>query len=98
MLTQSMHDPDLSNHPTLLELTSPNRSPWDQEGTEHAKENAEWVARLARRIIQVRPEIEAGPARDLAQELSLDDALRARTPERVAEDMTADTRTLGLFD
>jgi hypothetical protein len=48
-----MHDPDLSHHPTPFELTSLNH-PAGIRRPEYVKENAEWVARLARRIVQVR--------------------------------------------
>lgn len=93
-----MRDLELDGHSVSFDRTNPTPSRWDQDGAEYVKDNAEWVARLARRIVELRSEVELVQARDLAQELSLDDALRARSPEIVADEMTADSRTLGLFD
>jgi len=49
-----------------------------------------WVRRCAVRMTELRPEIDLDHAHDLAQELSLDDLIRARLPEHVAEDMVRD--------
>jgi hypothetical protein len=47
----------------------------------------DWVARCSKRLVGLNPALSAGQALDLARDLSLDDTLRARTPELVAEDL-----------
>jgi hypothetical protein len=66
--------------------TRPLRSRWDQEGAEFVPSNNEWCARCCARLLTLKPELRAEAAMDLAQEWSLQDALRALSPELVAED------------
>jgi hypothetical protein len=66
-------------------LTQPSR--WDQDGAEYVRSNIDWVARCSRRLVGLNPGLSAEGALDLARDLSLDDTLRARTPEGVAEDL-----------
>ena len=49
-----------------------------------------WIWRCAMRMVELRREIDLDHAYDVAQELSLDDLLRVRLPEHVAEDMVRD--------
>lgn len=70
--------------------TMPTISRWAREGTEYVRANAVWCIRCASRMIEVRRELHFEQAHDVAQALSLDDALRARTPELVAEDLVRD--------
>jgi hypothetical protein len=81
------NDPE---NPSPFEQTSVNPSRWDREGTEYVKQNAEWVGRCARRMTELRSELGLSAAQDLAQELSLDDNLRALAPEGVAERLVID--------
>ena len=66
-------------------LTQPSR--WDQDGSEYVRSNIDWVARCSRRLVGLNPGLSAEQALDLARDLSLDDTLRARAPELVAEDL-----------
>ncbi|MEO8078963.1 MAG: hypothetical protein ABI641_00440 [Caldimonas sp.] len=66
-------------------LTQPSR--WDQDSAEYVRSNMDWCARCSRRMVGLNPGLGALQALDLANELSLDDSLRALSPERVAEDM-----------
>ena len=66
-------------------ITQPSR--WDQEGSEYVRSNIDWYARCSKRLVGLNPGLSAEQALDLARDLSLDDTLRARTPERVAEDL-----------
>ena len=76
--------------PSPFEKKSVSPSRWDQPGTEYVKENAEWVARCARRMMQLRRDLDLPAAQDVAQERSLDDGLRAQAPEGVAERLVID--------
>jgi hypothetical protein len=79
---------------TSFDQTLPQPSRWDQEGTEYVRSNIDWCARCSKRLVGLNPGLTAEHALDLAHELSLDDNLRARTPEAVAEGMHAiDLRT-----
>ena len=66
-------------------LTQPSR--WDQDGSEYVRSNIDWVARCSRRLVGLNPGLSAEQALDLARDLSLDDTVRARAPEMVAEDL-----------
>lgn len=92
-----MPDRDLEE-PSPFDRTAPTPSRWDQQGAEYVRDNAEWVARCAMRMTQFRSDLNLAQAHDLAQELSLEDNLRARSPELVGESMTVDTQSLKLFD
>ncbi len=72
---------------TPFEETSPIRSRWDQEGAEFVRTSADWCARCTARLLELQPQLSAAAALDLAQETSLQDNLRALSPERVAEEV-----------
>ena len=71
---------------TSFDQTSPTPSRWDQEGIEYVRSNMDWCARCSKRMVGLNPGLTAEQALDLALELSLDDLLRCKSPERVAED------------
>lgn len=66
-------------------LPQPTRS--DQAGAEHVRSSIDWCARCSKRLVGLNPELSAEQALDLAHEMSLDEALRARSPELVAEEL-----------
>jgi hypothetical protein len=72
---------------TSFDQTHPHHSRWDQEGAEYVRSNMDWVARCSKRLVGLNPGLVAEQALDLARDLSLDDSLRARSPELVAEDL-----------
>ena len=72
---------------TSFDQTLPQPSRWDQDGAEYVRSHLDWCARCSKRMVAVNPGLTAEQALDIAHELSLDDLLRARTPELVAEDM-----------
>ena len=72
---------------TSFDQTSSHPSRWDQDGVEYVRSNMDWCARCSKRLVGLNPGLSAEQGLDLAHELSLDDTLRARSPERVAEDM-----------
>ena len=72
---------------TSFDQTSPTPSRWDQEGVEYVPSNMDWCARCSKRMVGLSPGLTAEQALDLALELSLDDLLRCKSPERVAEDL-----------
>jgi hypothetical protein len=59
----------------------------DQEGAAYVRSTMDWQARCSRRLVGLNPDLTAEQALDLAQDLSLDDALRGQKPEFVAEDL-----------
>jgi hypothetical protein len=69
-----------------FDATSPLQSRWDQQGAEFVQSNNEWCARCCARLLAVNPQIQAGDTLELVREWSLQDALRALSPELVAED------------
>ena len=73
---------------TAFDVTSPLRSRWDQEGAEFVQSNGEWCARCCTRLLALDPELHAVTTLELVQEWSLQDGLRALSPELVAEDAT----------
>ena len=72
---------------TSFDQTSPVASRWDQEGIEYVRSNLDWCARCSRRMVGLNPGLTACQALDLAHELSLDESLRCRRPELVAEEL-----------
>ncbi len=70
---------------TSFDQTLPQNSRWDQEGAEYIRSNIDWCARCSKRLAGLNPGLTAAHALDLAHELSLDDNLRAKSPESVAE-------------
>ena len=72
---------------TSFDQTSPIPLRWDQEGVEYVRSNMDWCARCSKRMVGLNPGLTAEQALDLAHELSLDDLLRCKSPERVAEDL-----------
>lgn len=71
----------------LSEVTTPHRSRWDQEDAEFVASDAMWVRRCAQRMVEKDGFLDLEQALSLALELSSTRAIRARSPERVAEDM-----------
>ena len=69
-----------------FDVTSRTPSRWDQEGAEFVQSNREWCARCCTRMLTIKPQLRAEAAMELAQEWSLQDAMRALSPELVAED------------
>ena len=70
---------------TSFDQTLPQPSRWDQEGAEYVRSNIDWCARCSKRLVGLNPGLTAEQALDLAHEMSLDDNLRAKSPEAVAE-------------
>lgn len=70
-----------------FEATAAQPSRWDQDGAEYVRSSLDWCARCSRRLVGLNPGLTAEQALDLARDLSFDDALRARSPELVAEDL-----------
>ncbi len=70
---------------TSFDQTLPQPSRWDQEGVEYVRSNIDWCARCSKRLVGLNPGLTAEHALDLAHEMSLDDNLRAKSPEAVAE-------------
>ena len=52
---------------------------------EPVRSNIDWVARCSKRLVGLDPNLRAEQALDLARDLSLDCAMRRRSPERAAE-------------
>ncbi len=67
--------------------TSPQPSRWDQDGVEYIRSNIDWCARCSKRLVALNPGLTVEQALDLASDMSLDDNLRAKAPELVAEDL-----------
>ena len=72
---------------SAFDQTATQPSRWDQDGAEYVRSGIDWCARCSKRLVALNPGLDASQALDLAHELSLDDALRARSPEAVAEDL-----------
>ena len=70
-----------------FERTAPWRSRWDQEGAEFVASDSEWCDRFAARLIALVPGLDHYDATTMALDLAANDALRALSPEWVAEDM-----------
>ncbi len=65
--------------------TQPSR--WCQDGAEYVRSTIDWCARCSRRLVGLNPRLTAEQALDLSHELSLLEDVRAKSPERVAEDL-----------
>ncbi len=74
---------------TNFDQTLPRPSRWDQDGAEYVRSNIDWCARCSMRLVAMNPGLTAEQALDLAHDMSLDDTLRARMPELVAEELHA---------
>ena len=72
---------------THFDQTASNPSRWDQDGIEYVRSNMDWCARCSRRMVGLNPGLGAEQALDLALELSMDESLRAQSPEDVAEEL-----------
>ncbi len=72
---------------TSFDQTLAQPSRWDQDGAEYVRSNIDWCARCSKRMVGLNPGLTAEQALDLANDLSLDETLRALAPERVAEDL-----------
>jgi hypothetical protein len=72
---------------TAFDQTLPQPSRWDQDGAEYVRSNIDWCARCSKRLVAMNPGLTAEQALDVSHELSLDDVLRAKAPELVAEDV-----------
>jgi len=72
---------------STFDQTLPRHSRWDHDGAEYVRSSIDWCARCSIRLVALNPALNAEQALDLAHELSLDDNLRALTPELVAEDL-----------
>lgn len=72
-----------------FEETTPVVSLWAGDRPA-VRADAFWVVRCARRMVELRADLAFDPACEVAHELSLDDRLRSRPPELVAEDMVRD--------
>ncbi len=72
-----------------FESTSPRVSRWDQNGSEYVASNAQWCERFAVRLASLRPELSLDEASHIAAEISLDDTVRALSPELAVEDLLA---------
>ena len=70
-----------------FDRTEPSPSRWDQDGVEYVRSSIDWCARCSKRLVGLNPRLSAEQALDLAHELSLIDDVRAKAPERVAEDL-----------
>ena len=69
-----------------FDQTLPQPSRWDQDGAEYVVQHR-LVRPLLEAAVAMNPGLTAEQALDLAHELSLDDRLRAKAPELVAEEM-----------
>ncbi len=70
-----------------FDRTETQTSRWDQDGAEYVRSTIDWCARCSRRLVGLNPRLSAEQALDLSHELSLIEAMRAKAPERVAEDL-----------
>ena len=71
---------------TDFEDTRPAVARWDGESSADGL----WIWRCAMRMVELRRDIDLDQAYDCAQKSSLDDLLRVRLPEHVAEDFVRD--------
>jgi hypothetical protein len=67
--------------------TSPHRSRWDQEGAEFVSTDSEWCDRFSARLIALVADVDFLTATSAALDLAANHALRALSPEWVAEDL-----------
>ncbi len=69
---------------TSFDQTSPQPSRGDAE---YVRSTMEWWARCSKRLVGLDPGLTAEKALELARNLSLDGALRAKSPEHAAQDL-----------
>ena len=67
--------------------TWPRRSRWDQEGAEFVSSDSEWCDRFSARLIALVADVDFLTATSTALDVAANDALRALSPEWVAEDL-----------
>lgn len=72
---------------TSFDQTSPRPSHRDPEDAEYVRSTMEWWARCSKRLVGLDPGLTAEQALELARDLSLDEALRSKSPELAAEDL-----------
>ena len=72
---------------TSFDQNRPQTSRWDQEGIDFVRSNMDWCTRCSRRMVGLNPGLSAEQALDLALELSMDERLRQKGPETVAEEL-----------
>ena len=68
----------------VAEVTAPLRSRWDQEDAEFVASDAVWIRRCAQRMVETDRFLMLEQALGMAFSAG---AIRARSPERVAEDL-----------
>ncbi len=73
--------------PDRFTRTSPRRSRWDQEGAEFVSSDSEWCDRFSARLIALMANVDYLMASRTALDLVSHHALRALSPEWVAEDL-----------
>lgn len=73
--------------PDRFTKTAPRRSRWDQEGAEFVSSDSEWCDRFSARLIALVPHVDYPTATSTALDLASHHALRALSPEWVAEDL-----------
>jgi hypothetical protein len=67
--------------------TMPRGSRWDQEGAEFVSSDSQWCDRFSARLIALLADVDYGMATATALDLVSHHALRALSPEWVAEDL-----------
>ena len=72
---------------STFEQTSPRISRWSQDGAEYVRSTTEWIARFARHLVDLQPGLNADIALDVAQHASLDDDMRALSPEFAVDEL-----------
>jgi hypothetical protein len=72
---------------TSFDQASPPPSRREPEGAEYVRSTMEWWARCSKRLVGLDPGLTAEQALELARDLSLDAALRSKSPELAAEDL-----------
>ncbi len=79
----------------LFEKTTPRPSRWDQDGAEYVRSHLEWCARFQRHLTACCPDTLSDEAMVVAQEVCLDDEMRALSPEAAVDELLAlDLRTV----
>ncbi|MCE9660861.1 MAG: hypothetical protein K8R60_20225 [Burkholderiales bacterium] len=73
--------------PDRFTKTSPRGSRWDQEGAEFVASDSEWCDRFSARLIALMANVDYLMASSTALDLVSHHALRALSPEWVAEDL-----------
>lgn len=73
--------------PVDFERTTPEPSRWDQDDAKYVRSTDEWIARCAARMTGRWADVTFEQAFAVAQQLSLQDTVRALSPEQVADDI-----------